>query len=847
MSNYQAAELDRPIGFDPYRAWLGVRELRRPLNAYQLLLLPSGEEDLEIIHAAAASQRAALLAHRHDALPEVWRQIRDELDEAIETLTDPDRKAAYDLALQNSASASAPPDIAADTAARGSILRCRRCRSPNPATRKFCAQCGVHLWEPCIRCNTICASGEKFCGACGANLEGAIDAEIDRIESLFASIATMQAESRYDEAIDQLAAIARLEHPRLADWAKRAGEMIRHLAAQRDRRKITADEKLVEAEAMIARQDYLGALTLLRTVPDALRTDPVRALIADCNAKIDEIESLDRDLQDALASKRLEGVLPKIERLLSLKPDHARARQLAAQIQDHLCRGAERLAAERQFEKALQWLEQVPAALRSEKLSSLVDRVAETASMLYDLRNAPFIDDTLLDMAARCRKRMPSDEKLAKICDQMTARGAAARQPSFAPVAWAAAPAQTPFRIPVDWLWRLPSVVPADSCDTAVLGQHPGGFLSAVGMALQVLGVGPVKINLLPADYHSVFGRVKQLMRFRGRSAWGIDVSRSGIKAVKLTPAEPPHVATIEAALSVPHRKPLNQAVNDAEEERLLDESLKQLFSSAAIGNDRVGVAFSSRWLLLRQFKLPPIDVHKLPSLVEFESRVQVPIALEELVWGFQTIDEFAAAPSDAKAPEKAAPPRREYEVVVAAVKRALLTRLLARFQALNVYVDTAQADSLALYNAVFIDRFERGGEGAAAGKSNGEPRGSQSGDLLVVDLGADSSNVIACGPRLLWTRSLGVGGQTYTRALVQQFNLTFQQAEELKQQPFKAPLLYPVFKAVAAVHSDLMAEINQCIEMLGKLFPDRSFSKMLVTGGGARLHGLLRVLRTGR
>ncbi len=847
MPDYPLAEIDRPIGFDPYRAWLGVRELRRPLTAYQLLLLPSGEEDLEVIHAAAAAQRAALLSHRHEAIPEVWRQIREELEEAIETLTDPDRKAAYDTALRNAPSGGAAQQLAADAAERGTTLRCRRCRSPNPATRKFCAQCGLHLWEPCIRCNTIIASGEKFCGACGANIESAIAAEEERIESLFASIAAMQADCRFDEAIDQLATISRIEHPRLVDWAKRAGEMIRQLAAQRDRRKITADEKLAEAEAMIAANDYLGALTLLRTVPEALRTDSVRTRIADCLARIEEIDSLERDLQTAVASKRLDGVLPKIERLLSLKPDHARARQLAARIQDHLCHGAEKLAAERQFEKALQWLEQVPAALRSERLSALIDRVAETAYMLNDLRNAPYIDETLVEMAARCRKQMPDDEKLAKICAQMTARAAAARQRPFAPIAWAAAPAETPFRMPVDWLWRLASVVPAESCDTAALELNPGGFLSAVGMALQVLGVGPVKINLLPADYHSVFGRVKQLMRFRGRSAWGIDVSRSGIKAVKLASAEPPHAATIEAALSVPHRKPLNQAVNDAEEERLIDDSLKRLFSSAAIGNDRVGVVFSSRWLLLRQFKLPPIDVHKLPSLVEFESRVQVPIALEELVWGFQTTDEFAAVLSDSKASEKPTTPRREYEVVVAAVKRALLTRLLARFQALNVYVDAAQADSLALYNAVFVDRFERGGEGAAAGKSNGEPRGSQRGDLLVVDLGADSSNVIACGPKLLWTRSLGAGGQTYTRALVQQFNLTFQQAEELKQQPFKAPLLYPVFKAMASVHADLMAEINQCIEMLGKLFPDRLFSRMLVTGGGARLHGLLRVLRTGR
>jgi hypothetical protein len=57
----------------------------------------------------------------------------------------------------------------------GSILsedkmKCPKCQTENPDTRKFCRECGAKLILLCSKCNSENLPGDKFCGECGHNL-----------------------------------------------------------------------------------------------------------------------------------------------------------------------------------------------------------------------------------------------------------------------------------------------------------------------------------------------------------------------------------------------------------------------------------------------------------------------------------------------------------------------------------------------------------------------------------------------------------------------------------------------------------------------------------------------------
>ena len=831
-----AAAIDSPVGFDPYRAWLGVREVRRPLNAYQLLSLPSGEEDVETIHAAASVKRAALLAHREEAVPEIWAQIFEELEAAIELLVDADKKAAYDLSLHAPGAGAPRGQVVAGAVTerdQRSQLRCRGCRAGNPATRKFCSHCGQPLWEPCSQCGTICAAGERFCGACGANLDAGVQQQIERAEAEIERAEQLQRANRFADAIDVLGTLSQAEHPRLTTFAARAGQMLKQLVTERDRKQLVAGEKLKEAETLLANRDYAAAVRLLGTVPQPLWTEPMQAISRDCQLRLDEIETLTGELKEALAARRLEGLLPTIERLLALKPDHAGAQQLAKQIQECLCRAAKELLLKHQYEKARRLLDQAPDAVRTDTLKQYYAHAAELAFLASDLRTAPFVDQTLLEVANRFAALAPRDAEMAALIEKLRQRGEAAGVgPTFKPVLWAAPPEKPAAGLPVEWVTHLPSIGFQEGLATAPFIEQAGGFIAACGLALQGVGQGPLHINLLPPDRRTMFGRVTNMMGLKGHTAWGIDVSNAGIKGVRLAWDDAHKRATIEAGGFLVHRKSLSQTANEAEEDRIVDESLKRFLELHKVKADRLVVGVPGRWLLCRQFKLPPIDNAKLRSLVEYEARLQVPVELDQLVWDFADLAELNVAPLAAK--EKAA--KRDHEVVVVGVKKLQVGRLLGRFRAAGLHADVVQGDALAIYNALSYEFMRPSPDENVAPPS----------PLAVLDVGADATNFVCVGPRVLWFRNFGIGGQSATRALIQELNLTQAQAEQLKCEPARAKRLAPVYHALSSRFDDLLEEIRLSREALAKIYPNIKPAKLLVLGGGLRQHGLLRYLQRG-
>jgi ribosomal protein L40E len=49
-------------------------------------------------------------------------------------------------------------------------MKCQKCQTDNPETRKFCRECGTRLLVLCSECGFENTPGDKFCGECGHGL-----------------------------------------------------------------------------------------------------------------------------------------------------------------------------------------------------------------------------------------------------------------------------------------------------------------------------------------------------------------------------------------------------------------------------------------------------------------------------------------------------------------------------------------------------------------------------------------------------------------------------------------------------------------------------------------------------
>ena len=269
--------------------------------------------------------------------------------------------------------------------AREAGLFCPQCEASNLPQRKFCAKCGAALWEACFRCGEVCAAGESYCGACGVNLADAAAEQLERVQDDFRAAADMRSACRFADAIALLTPIAENQHPRLARYAAHAEQLVRQLAAEHDRRRIVTDEAFRRAGERFEAFDYDEAARILEQVPPSCRNQNIEELQTQIAQRREELASLDRELREAVQQKRLFDLPPRIERVLTVKPDHVYAKELAEQVWSRLTDAVEKRLADYRHDEALQLLDRVGPDCRSPRLEELRRQAAELA--LVELRS----------------------------------------------------------------------------------------------------------------------------------------------------------------------------------------------------------------------------------------------------------------------------------------------------------------------------------------------------------------------------------------------------------------------------------------------------------------------------
>ena len=168
----------------------------------------------------------------------------------------------------------------------------------------------------------------------------------------------------------------------------------------------------------------------------------------------------------------------------------------------------------------------------------------------------------------------------------------------------------------------------------------------------------------------------------------------------------------------------------------------------------------------MKFIKLPPVEKKRIPDIVKFEARQQIPFALEEVVWAYQQIggDDEEGGDEDFTMAE----------VGLFAMKRDQINRAILPFTVAGIEVDIVQMGPIALYNFITL----RPAQGVAASKDS----------VVLLDIGADNTDLIITDGTRIWQRNVPIGGNHFTRALTKELKLTFAKAEHLKRNATKAP-----------------------------------------------------------
>src|SRR4051812_38086319 len=158
---------------------------------------------------------------------------------------------------------------------------------------------------------------------------------------------------------------------------------------------------------------------------------------------------------------------------------------------------------------------------------------------------------------------------------------------------------------------------------------------------------------------------------------WGIDLGQCALKALRVENIEGNLTAT--AFDYVEHPKILSQP--DADPDQLTREALEKFLSRNDLKGDSVAISVPGQSGLARFVKLPPVDEKKIPDIVRFEAKQQIPFPLEEVVWAYQRLGTGTLTDGMVL----------DTEIGLFAMKRDMVNRYLQHFKDVDVEVHFVQ------------------------------------------------------------------------------------------------------------------------------------------------------------
>lgn len=243
-----------------------------------------------------------------------------------------------------------------------------------------------------------------------------------------------------------------------------------------------------------------------------------------------------------------------------------------------------------------------------------------------------------------------------------------------------------------------------------------------------------------------------------------------------------------------------------------LKVGVQELVDRLKIKGNPVTYAVAGHTVFSRFVKLPPVQGDRMDQIVEFEARQNVPFPINEVTWDYEVVSEMG-----------------ETEVVIVAIKSDALNEINDTVSDAGLKTSCVDLAPLALFNAF---RYSY--------PDVDEP-------VVIIDLGARSTNLVFIEDGRFFTRNVLVGGATITNAISKEFGVGFGDAEQQKiahgyvaqggaveehSDPGIAALSKVIRNSATRLHGEIMRTINYYRTQQGGSQPKRVF----VCGGGALL-----------
>lgn len=290
----------------------------------------------------------------------------------------------------------------------------------------------------------------------------------------------------------------------------------------------------------------------------------------------------------------------------------------------------------------------------------------------------------------------------------------------------------------------------------------------------------------------------------------GLDIGSHAIKVCQLKRTSSGYIVLTLGSTVLPEGAVEDGTLNDPE---VVSKAISDLFQNLKIKNKKVGFSISGYSVIVKKVNLAIMEDDQLEEHIMAEAEQYIPFDIEDVYLDFQ----------DLKTGQKESD---RTDVMLVAAKKEIVDDYLDMLRDLNLTPVIVDVDGFALENT-YEYNYEKNE------------------NVALVDIGASkmSINILSKGISVV-ARDIIVGSRQLTEQIQNIFDIDFEEAEALKLGSViddeKRAEIEDIFSTTC---TQWILEIKKAIDLYHSNHPEFPLKKLILSGGGAKVTGLLEFL----
>ncbi len=292
----------------------------------------------------------------------------------------------------------------------------------------------------------------------------------------------------------------------------------------------------------------------------------------------------------------------------------------------------------------------------------------------------------------------------------------------------------------------------------------------------------------------------------------GVDIGSHAVKVCQLKRTDKGYNVVSLGSAVVPEGAVDDGTLNDPE---VVGAIISDLFKNLKIKNKKVGISISGYSVIVKKVNLSVMDNESLEKHIMLEAEQYIPFDIDDVYIDFQDL-KTNTEDSD------------RTDVMLVAAKKDIIDDYLGMLTDLGLFPVIVDVDGFALENTY----------------EHNYPKNE---NVALVDIGASKMNINILSDGIsVVARDIVVGSRQLTDQIQRTFDLEFDEAEELKlgQTPAgdKQQQIEEIFSSTC---TQWVLEIKKAIDLYHSNHPEEPLNKLVLSGGGAKVAGLIDFLES--